>query len=30
MSPEEAQKYGLIDKVLTRQELPNQRQAVSP
>jgi ATP-dependent Clp protease, protease subunit len=29
MSPDEAQKYGLIDKVLTRQELPNQRQAVS-
>jgi ATP-dependent Clp protease, protease subunit len=29
MSPDEAQKYGLIDKVLTRQELPNQLQAVS-
>jgi ATP-dependent Clp protease protease subunit len=30
MSAEEAQKYGLIDKVLTRQELASQRQAVSP
>ena len=29
MSPDEAQKYGLIDKVLTRQELISQRQAVS-
>jgi ATP-dependent Clp protease, protease subunit len=29
MSPDEAQKYGLIDKVLTRQEFANQRQAVS-
>lgn len=29
MSAEEAQKYGLIDKVLTRQELANHRQAVS-
>ncbi len=29
MSAEEAQKYGLIDKVLTREELANQRQAVS-
>lgn len=29
MSAEEAQKYGLIDKVLTRQELASQRQAVS-
>jgi ATP-dependent Clp protease, protease subunit len=29
MSPDEAQKYGLIDKVLTRQEFVKQRQAVS-
>jgi ATP-dependent Clp protease, protease subunit len=29
MSPDEAQKYGLIDKVLTRQEFASQRQAVS-
>jgi ATP-dependent Clp protease, protease subunit len=29
MSPDEAQKYGLIDKVLTRQDLISQRQAVN-
>ncbi len=29
MSAEEAQKYGLIDKVLTRQELANHRQTAS-
>jgi ATP-dependent Clp protease protease subunit len=28
MSAEEAQRYGLIDKVLTRQELATQRQAM--
>jgi ATP-dependent protease ClpP protease subunit len=28
MSAEEAQKYGLIDKVLTRQELASQREAL--